>query len=555
MKKIYFLFIAVLISSISFGQNLLVNGDFETWTDTTTPNGWTKAENITQETTEFHGGANAAKHTADGTKDLSQTVSGITPGNMYTISLWYKVESGDDTDARIWSYWRDASDTNITDNAAELRGPDNGYFDTNGNQWAEYTVTLTAPATAAAFYFEVRSYGSAVVYWDDFSFVEQAVTTPTLTITSPADGDIIDPGTTSVNLSVSVLNFSVGATSGGFDGHIHWTVNGAAQPMKYDTNDETIAVANGGTYVVYMELVDNSHTPISPAVNTTITFSVASENQVADITALRAGTVGSFYELTGEAIISYIVTEGTRNQKYIQDGGAGILIDDTAGTLSTVFNIGDGITGLTGELTEYAGTLQFVPSENIAAASSTGTVLTPIVVSASELINNGEVYESRLITLNNVTFSDTGSFTDNTNYDVADGADVTVARVAFGDEDIIGTAIPTTVSSITGLGGEFNGVYQIFPRYASDIAAPLSVNNFNANTFSLYPNPTNTGSVSISSTNNEVIAVQVFDILGKEVKNQTLTNNTLNVSNLISGVYIVKITQNNASTTKKLVIN
>ena len=554
MKKIYFLFIALFITSLTFGQEMLLNGNFETWTDPNTPESWTKAENITQETTEIHSGSNSAKHNADGTKDLSQTITGITPGNMYTISLWYKVESGDDTDARIWSYWKDSMDANISDNADELRGPNNAYFDNNGNQWTEYTVTLAAPAAAASFYFEVRSYGSAVVYWDDFSFVEQAVTSPTINITSPAEGAVVEPGTTSVNLSISVLNFNVGPTTGGFDGHIHWTVNGAAQPMKYDTNDETIPVADGESYTVFMQLVDNSHTPITPAVNTTVNFSVASANQVADISALRAGTVGEFYELTGEAIISYIVTEGTRNQKYIQDGGAGILIDDTAGTLSTAFNIGDGITGLNGQLSEYAGTLQFVPSENVAAASSTGNTLTPIVISASDLLTNGETYESRLITLNNVTFADTGVFADNTNYNVADGADVTVCRVAFGDEDIIGTAIPTGASSITGLGGEFNGTYQIFPRYASDIAAPLSVNNFNANSFSLYPNPTNTGSVTISSTNSNAISVQVFDILGKQVKNETLTNNTLNVSNLKTGVYIVKITQNNATTTKKLVI-
>ncbi len=62
------------------------------------------------------------------------------------------------------------------------------------------------------------------------------------------------------------------------------------------------------------------------------------------------------------------------------------------------------------------------------------------------------------------------------------------------------------------------------------------------------------GAVTISSLNNEAINVQVFNILGKLVKNETLTNNTLNVSNLKTGIYILKINQNNASTTKKLVI-
>ncbi|MBC3845433.1 T9SS type A sorting domain-containing protein [Winogradskyella echinorum] len=82
----------------------------------------------------------------------------------------------------------------------------------------------------------------------------------------------------------------------------------------------------------------------------------------------------------------------------------------------------------------------------------------------------------------------------------------------------------------------------------------LSTNQFDNNKFSLYPNPTNSGFVNIISSNNEVMNVQVFDILGKQVKNEVLSNNTLNVSDLNSGIYIVKITQNNASITKKLVI-
>ncbi|WP_400076319.1 T9SS type A sorting domain-containing protein [Winogradskyella sp. R77965] len=367
-----------------------------------------------------------------------------------------------------------------------------------------------------------------------------AQTDPEITIVSPTNGATLTPGTTSADLVWTTDNLIGGET-------VNITVNGSTSNGV--TSPFPIATMDGGTYDVTVELVNGTVLD-----SDMISFSVGTITQAADITALRAGTIGENYELTGEAIISYIVTEGSRNQKYIQDGGAGILIDDTAGTLSTAFNIGDGITGLKGELSEFAGTLQFVPSENVASASSTGNTLTPIVVSASDLLTNGETYESRLITLNNVTFADTGTFTDNTNYNVADGSDVTICRVAFGDEDLIGTAIPTAASSITGLGGQFNSDYQIFPRYASDVAAVLSTNDFDANSFSLYPNPTSTGSVYISSTNSDVMRVQIFDILGKQVKNDTLTNNTLNVSNLKSGVYLVKITQNDASTTKKLVI-
>lgn len=95
---------------------------------------------------------------------------------------------------------------------------------------------------------------------------------------------------------------------------------------------------------------------------------------------------------------------------------------------------------------------------------------------------------------------------------------------------------------------------RIGTTWAEVTPSTLSTNDFNLDQFSLYPNPTNTGFVTISSSANDAISVQVFDILGKQVKNETLANNTLDVSNLKTGVYIVKISQNNASTTKKLVI-
>ncbi|GGW55106.1 putative secreted protein (Por secretion system target) [Winogradskyella epiphytica] len=391
----------------------------------------------------------------------------------------------------------------------------------------------------------LRLYGSdgnQQMVLDDISWTGYTgVAIPTVAITSPGDNDVLIAGTTSTNVEFTTANLAGGET-------VTVTVNGTATANA--TSPFEVATTDGETYVVNVDLLNGTEIIDSD----TVTFTVGTVNQVANISELRASNLGEVYELTGEAIISYIVTENTRNQKYIQDGGAGILIDDSAGTLSTQFNIGDGITGLQGELSNFNGTLQFVPTANVDAASSTGNTLAPIVITAAELISSGDTYQSRLIALNNVTFSDAGVFTDNTSYDVANGSDVTVCRVAFGDEDLIGTDIPTTAVSITGIGAQFSGTTQIMPRYLSDIAEPMSVNDFNANVFSLYPNPTTSGNVTITTTSNDAMNVQVFDILGKQVKNETLTNNTLNIANLKSGVYIVKITQNNTSTTKKLVI-
>ena len=64
----------------------------------------------------------------------------------------------------------------------------NSYFDNNGGAWTQYSISLTAPASADGFYFEVRTYSGAIVYWDDFSFSDVTptdVTAPSFTATYP----------------------------------------------------------------------------------------------------------------------------------------------------------------------------------------------------------------------------------------------------------------------------------------------------------------------------------------------------------------------------------
>jgi hypothetical protein len=177
MKKnyIFTLLLTFCICSITIGQETLLNGGFENWDDDNSPTDWTKVENITKESTEFHGGTFSAKHLG-GTKDLGQTITGIVAGNSYTITIWYKVIENDGTDARIWSYWKDSSNANVTDAAtdAALRGPDNNYLDNNGGVWTKYEVSVTAPAEATGLYFELRTYSGATVYWDDLSFTKNA---------------------------------------------------------------------------------------------------------------------------------------------------------------------------------------------------------------------------------------------------------------------------------------------------------------------------------------------------------------------------------------------
>ena len=85
-------------------------------------------------------------------------------------------------------------------------------------------------------------------------------------------------------------------------------------------------------------------------------------------------------------------------------------------------------------------------------------------------------------------------------------------------------------------------------------ATTASVDQFDVTRFSLYPNPSKSGFVNITSNKTGAIQAQVFDVLGKQVLNDLVSNDRLNVSPLHSGVYIVKLTQNETSSTKKLII-
>ena len=80
------------------------------------------------------------------------------------------------------------------------------------------------------------------------------------------------------------------------------------------------------------------------------------------------------------------------------------------------------------------------------------------------------------------------------------------------------------------------------------------MNDFSKNSFKVFPNPTSLGYINISSKNQSAMKIGVYDILGKQVINENVTNNRLDVSQLNTGIYVMKISQDDAMVTKKLVI-
>ncbi|SHI37187.1 Por secretion system C-terminal sorting domain-containing protein [Mesonia phycicola] len=92
------------------------------------------------------------------------------------------------------------------------------------------------------------------------------------------------------------------------------------------------------------------------------------------------------------------------------------------------------------------------------------------------------------------------------------------------------------------------------------VDSTLNVEDFDLNNnFVIYPNPTNTGyfNIGLSNVNNDV-TIEVFSLLGQKVyeTNDTMVNGklTLSTSEFSTGVYLVKMTADGVSYTKKLIV-
>ncbi|WP_299180469.1 carbohydrate binding domain-containing protein [uncultured Chryseobacterium sp.] len=180
MKKFYSFFSLVILSGSMYAQNLVTNPTFDNGLT-----GWSagpisgyQLPNLI--TADGSNGTNSAQYqNATATTGFYQEFP-VTAGTTYTISFWYKA-TGDGTDARIWSNYKDAGGTIIYQNSNTsldpLRGPNNLYLPP-ASSWTQHSVTVTAPANVTTFQLAVRAYNNATVA----AFDEFSVTSGTLAV-------------------------------------------------------------------------------------------------------------------------------------------------------------------------------------------------------------------------------------------------------------------------------------------------------------------------------------------------------------------------------------
>ena len=105
------------------------------------------------------------------------------------------------------------------------------------------------------------------------------------------------------------------------------------------------------------------------------------------------------------------------------------------------------------------------------------------------------------------------------------------------------------------ISGVEGGAFGSSDERSFSVASPLNTIEFTRNSISISPNPSN-GIITINTENT--LNITISDITGKVVfsKNNVTTNESINLSNLQTGVYLAKmVTETGVEETKKIILN
>lgn len=168
-----------------------------------------------------------------------------------------------------------------------------------------------------------------------------------------------------------------------------------------------------------------------------------------------------------------------------------------------------------------------------------------------------------------------GDFDYPDNYDLDNGADeISIAcngaiidRVLYdGGPDFPnpdGASMELSLSAFTAIQNNFGSnwgeaISEYHPNNKGTPGAPndfgLSVNNFEKSQIQLFPNPVKNGRLSLTVKEASEVDIIIFTLQGRKVHSAKLSNSILDVSELQPGVYFVKLTQNQYTTTQKVII-
>jgi hypothetical protein len=312
-------------------------------------------------------------------------------------------------------------------------------------------VVFNVPGSARIRFFKAMQGSGTSVNIDNIEMTDYSavntVATPTF---SQPSGTIFTP-----------INVTISCTTA--DAVIRYTTDGSIPSETSTIFSTPIAVTATTTIKAKAFKTGMTSSFVSSAV---YTFPVQVNTIEEFIDATAGVTSNTPYKINGD--VTFVFRSG--RYIYIKDNTAGLLVfDNTTSVITNTYNNGDVISGgITGTYNFYNGLNQFIPIINWPTSTSNVGAITPIVVTAQEIAENYGLYESKLVTIQDVTFS-AGEFntTTTTNVSFTQGANTMVARNVH---KTLSMTIPAGFNAnITGFVLQFNTTFQIAPRENADI--------------------------------------------------------------------------------------
>ena len=423
--------------------------------------------------------------------------------------------------------------------------------------------------------------GTAQIRIDDIALSNGAIAPPLCSLLFGAPTTLCDAITAGVDTYTATIPFTGGGTATYILGSNSGTVGGD-NPSTSVTGNITITGVNEGTAIIFTatggdcNLTVNVASPscIPPPVGVILPYYNPFDYAVGTTLGTQTGWANVN---TGDDVLatagnlSYLGYPEVGNS--VSFGGTGIdtflsTVDNTTGMVyySFLMNVGS-MAGITSANGGYFSGL----------ASSTGNLGGTLWTKRVDDNTFNLGIEVRTAIGLDTTWTPDNYVTGTTYLVVVGymlGANLSDDAVSLWVNPVVNAAEPTPTITDTHAATDLTLVNKFFFRQDSATETPplqidalrvgttwadvtssaLKIQTNEISGLNIYPNPVTNGTLFINTKLNAEKNITVFDVLGKEVLNTTTSGNSVNVSKLSAGVYIVKVIENGSSASRKLVI-
>lgn len=380
------------------------------------------------------------------------------------------------------------------------------------------SASITGLTASTAYSFYVKAKDAAANSSANSTTINATTLAPADTQAPTSPTNLIASGitTTSINLNWTASTDNIAVT--GYDVYM----NGVLKTSVTATSLSIASLTAGTTYSFYVKAKDAAG-------------NISTASSTINATTTNASSITDLY------FSEYL--EGSSNNKALEIANAtGASVSLSTYSIKKQTNgAGAWSTGITLSGT-IANNSKFVIVNSLISSACYSTTTANLSTASTDMTFNGN--DAVGLFKNGVLIDIIGTFNGGTANFSADETlrrktTVTVPKSTFNkatDWDVF------AIDTCSGLGNKSS---------QQEIAIKNNVIDFN-----IYPNPSN-GNFNISFNNsNQNYSIEIFSSVGQRVfEKENTTSALISVSNLQKGIYLVKLTKDSKSITKKLVIN